>query len=77
MKNFKRAISLIIVFSLLFSLTGCFDTSEMFAKHSKGKAAENKNYTPVEDININIPYISNNPNSVNTTKRIAKIIQKV
>ncbi len=59
MKNFKRAISLIIVFSLLFSLTGCFDTSEMFAKHSKGKAAENKNYTPVEDININIPYISN------------------
>ena len=59
MKNFKRAISLIIVFSLLFSLSGCFNTSEMFAKHSNGKPVQNKDYQPVEDININIPYISN------------------
>ncbi len=58
MKITLRIISLAMVFVFIISLCGCFDPSKIIEKNSMGKDAADNNYSPVEEININLPYVS-------------------
>ncbi|MCQ2479803.1 MAG: ABC transporter substrate-binding protein [Clostridia bacterium] len=58
MKITLRIISLALVFVFIISLCGCFDPSKIIEKNSINKDAVDANYSPVEEININLPYVN-------------------